>query len=55
MDNVTGYHMSKTIAEYCRRIRLTRIDWPFQSLDLNLIENLWWIIKVQIIAKRHRI
>ena len=35
-----GYHTSKTIAEYCRRIGLIRMDEPAEFPDLNSIKNL---------------
>ena len=55
MDDGAGYHMSKINAVYCCRVRLIRMDWLTQFPDLNLIKNLWQIIKVQVSTKRHRI
>ncbi len=40
MDDGAGYHTSKTTVAYRRRVRLIRMDWPAQFLDLNTIENL---------------
>ncbi len=55
MDEDAGYHTSKTNSAYRRCIRPICIDWPAQSSELNSIKNLWWIIKVQVSAKCHRI
>ena len=50
-----SYHMSKTTAEYRRRVRLIRMDWSAQSPNLKPIENLCRIKEVPVSAKRHRI
>ena len=55
MDNGVGHHTSKTITEYRHRVGTIRMDWPAQSPDLGLVENLWRIIKVRVSAQRHRI
>ena len=34
---------------------LNCINWPAQSSHLNLIENLWQIIRIRVSAHRHRI
>ncbi len=53
IDASACYHMSKNTDEYCRRVRLIGINWPAKSSDLNPIENLWQIVKVNVSAKRH--
>ncbi len=54
IDHGAGYHTSKTTSEYHRHVRPIRMDRPAQFSNLNSIENLWRIIKVQVNAKRHR-
>lgn len=47
-------YLKKTIAYYCH-ISLFCKDWLAQSLDFNLIENIQWIIKIQINAQHYQI
>ena len=50
MDNSATYHTFKTTTRYCYYVRLICINWPAQSLNLNPIENLYRIIKIQVSA-----
>ena len=41
-------HTSKKVNEYFLRHNLQKIDWPPNSPDLNIIENVWRIVKMHI-------
>ncbi|CAK9833147.1 Transposable element Tcb1 transposase [Anthophora retusa] len=41
-------HVSKTMVKYFKDKKITILDWPGNSPDLNPIENLWAICKVRL-------
>lgn len=55
IDNGTYYYMFQMTTVYCRYIGFICMNWLPQSLDLNLIKNLWRIIKIRVNAQCHRI
>ncbi len=55
MDDSAYYHTLQTIAEHYCCIGLIQIDWPAQSLHLNFMKILWWIITLRVNANFHQI
>jgi hypothetical protein len=53
-DNASWYRAG-IMERYLTNKGVNRIIWPAQSLNLNLIENLWKYIKDLISAIRHKI
>ena len=54
MHDGASYHTSKFNTKFYCQASLLCMNWPPQSSDFNLIENLWRIIKIQFSSRPHR-
>ena len=55
MNDEATYHISKKIITWKQLHDLKRMNWSIQSFNLNLIKNLWRIIKIRVNVRRHQI
>jgi hypothetical protein len=55
INDEVDYHIFKLIVKWRHENDLKRMHWSTQSSNLNLIENLWRLIKLRISDRRHRV
>ncbi|CAC5383962.1 unnamed protein product [Mytilus coruscus] len=48
-------HRAKSVKEYMEQNQLHGMEWPAQSTDLNIIENMWRKIKLELQKQAHNI
>jgi hypothetical protein len=53
MHDIDPKHTAKRTKEWLERNQINVMDWPAQSPDMNLIENLWQIVD-QRLPKREK-
>ena len=48
MDNNAPVHRAHTVENYKDQNEVTSMEWPAQSPDLNIIENIWLYMKREL-------
>ena len=48
-------HTSKCTRDYLSDKKILTLDWPAQSPDINHIENLWHVLKVEVGKRKQKI
>ena len=48
-----GPHRANTVVDWLRRNEIETLDWPARSPDLNIIENLWNLLKDEVGPLNH--
>lgn len=46
-------HTARSVKSFLSEQRVTMLDWPANSPDLNPIENLWYVVKKKVSVKRN--
>jgi transposase len=54
-EDGASYHTAGIPSQYRKAMKVNCLEWPPQSPDLALIENLWKIAKDRIAKRRHRV
>ena len=52
MQDGTPCHRSKIVTQFFKSKKIQILDWPGNSQDLNLIENLWTVLKDKVSEKQ---
>jgi len=53
-DNV-GYHTAPPVKKWLRENEVNCIDWPPQSPDINIMENVWATLRNELFNRRDKI
>ena len=55
MQDGVPCHCSKIVTDFFRANKITLLEWPGNSPDVNLIENLWAVFKNEVVDKHSQI